>query len=105
MFSCQMAGLSTDICEPKRPHMWRSLACDLMAWWWPLRSTSKGRAALKVPAGIMELGEDALTAAQHELMEETGYEAEDFRLLAITHDDDNRGMSVGHHFLPQGCAR
>ena len=61
-----------------------------------------GRVVLKVPAGIMEPGEDALEAARRELLEETGYEAVSFRLLAVTHDDGNRGMSVGHHFLATG---
>ncbi len=61
-----------------------------------------GRVVLKVPAGVMDPGEDALETARRELLEETGYEAEDFRLLAVTHDDGNRGMSVGHHFLATG---
>lgn len=61
-----------------------------------------GRVVLKVPAGIMDPGEDALTAARRELLEETGYKADSFRLLAVTHDDGNRGMSVGHHFLATG---
>jgi len=61
-----------------------------------------GRVVLKVPAGIMEPGEDAQEAAQRELLEETGYEAETWQLLAVTHDDGNRGMSVGHHFLATG---
>jgi ADP-ribose pyrophosphatase len=61
-----------------------------------------GRVVLKIPAGIIDPGEDALDAARRELLEETGYEAENFRLLAVTHDDGNRGMSVGHHFLATG---
>jgi len=60
------------------------------------------RVVLKVPAGVLDPGEDALEAARRELLEETGYEARDFRLLAVTHDDGNRGMSVGHHFLATG---
>ena len=60
------------------------------------------RVVLKVPAGVLDPGEDALEAARRELLEETGYEARDFWLLAVTHDDGNRGMSVGHHFLATG---
>ena len=64
-----------------------------------------GRVVLKMPAGVIDPGEDALTAARRELLEETGYEATDFRLLAVTHDDGNRGMSVGHHFLATDLRR
>lgn len=60
------------------------------------------RVVLKLPAGILDPGEEALAAAQRELLEETGYQAETWQLLAITHDDGNRGMSVGHHYFATG---
>lgn len=61
-----------------------------------------GRVVLKLPAGFLEPGEAPLAAARRELLEETGYSAEDWRFLGAFHDDGNRGMSLGHHFLATG---
>ncbi len=49
--------------------------------------------------GFIEKGEEPLAAAQRELLEETGYAAEDWRPLGSFVVDANRGAGTGHMFL------
>jgi ADP-ribose pyrophosphatase len=49
--------------------------------------------------GIMKDGEDPLTAAKRELLEETGYVAEEWIELGNFMTDANRGNGRGHYFL------
>jgi 8-oxo-dGTP pyrophosphatase MutT (NUDIX family) len=49
--------------------------------------------------GYIDDGEDALTAAQRELLEETGYTATRWEHLGSFPIDGNRGAGVGHFFL------
>ena len=58
-----------------------------------------GRIVLQLPAGLLDPGEDALTGAKRELLEETGYEAGKWQAMGSFYDDSNRGMSLGHYFF------
>jgi ADP-ribose pyrophosphatase len=62
-----------------------------------------GRVVVHLPAGYLEPGEDPLLAAQRELREETGYEADKWQLLGVFCEDGNRGLGWGHHYLAQGA--
>ena len=53
--------------------------------------------------GYMEPGEDALTTAQREVLEETGYRAREWIPLGSYIVDANRGAAVGHLFLARGA--
>ncbi len=64
-----------------------------------------GRVVLKLPAGFIEPDESALEGAKRELLEESGYEASEWRLLGQFYDDGNRGMSLGYHYLAQGLRK
>lgn len=62
-------------------------------------------ASLAPVGGYMEAGETALTAAQRELMEETGHEAEKWVDLGTYTVDANRGAGVANLFLATGAKR
>jgi ADP-ribose pyrophosphatase len=55
--------------------------------------------------GYLEPNEDPLTAAQRELLEETGYEAADWTYLGGYAVDGNRGVGTAHLFLARDARR
>jgi ADP-ribose pyrophosphatase len=55
--------------------------------------------------GYLEPGEDPLAAAKRELLEETGYTADDWVALGAYAIDGNRGAGTGHLFLARGARR
>lgn len=54
--------------------------------------------------GYLEPGEDALTSAKRELLEETGYEAKEWVFLGCYAVDGNRGAGNGYAYLATGAA-
>jgi len=57
-----------------------------------------GRINLSPPAGLIEAHEEPLTAAKRELLEETGYTADDWQSLGHFVTDGNRGCGTMHLF-------
>ncbi len=53
--------------------------------------------------GYIEPGEEPLLAAQRELLEETGYAADDWHFLGSYAVDGNRGVGVAFFFLAQNA--
>lgn len=53
--------------------------------------------------GYMEPGEDPLVAAKRELLEETGFDAQDWVSLGSFVLDPNRGLAIGHLYLARGA--
>lgn len=59
--------------------------------------------SLAVVGGYLEPGEEPLVAAQRELREETGYEAENWIPLGRYPVDGNRGAGIAYPFLAIGA--
>lgn len=53
--------------------------------------------------GYLNKGEDPLQAAKRELLEETGYESDDWVRLGSFMTDANRGNGRGHYFLARSA--
>ncbi len=64
------------------------------------------RLVWELPAGLMDVeGEDAITCARRELLEETGYEAGTIQLLAEGAVSSGLSNEYAYVFLAQGCRR
>lgn len=61
------------------------------------------RVCLNLPAGYLEPGEAPLAAAQRELLEETGYVADEWVPLGRFTTDGNRGCGTASLFLARGA--
>lgn len=64
-----------------------------------------GAESWELPAGALEAGEDPLAAAQRELLEETGYAADDWRPLLTASIDPSRQVSRAHFYAAIGARR
>lgn len=60
---------------------------------------------LALVGGYLESGEDPLSAARRELLEETGYEASEWIGLGHYAVCANRGVATGHLFLARGASQ
>ena len=58
---------------------------------------------LSLPAGAIDEGEDPLLAAKRELLEETGYEAREWKFVGRYAVNGNYGCGFAHMFLATGA--
>jgi ADP-ribose diphosphatase len=62
-----------------------------------------GRLCYDLPAGYLDANEEPLTAAQRELLEETGYVSENWQRLSSVVLDANRSDARAHLFLARSA--
>lgn len=65
----------------------------------------QGRCLLEVPAGAFEAGEDGLTVAQRELLEETGYVSEEWQYLGATVESSAKLTNRMHLYFANHCRK
>lgn len=75
--------------------------------WLCFRQTKYGYEGLSLApvGGYVEVGEAPLAAAQREVLEETGYQADQWLSLGSYRVDANRGAGVAHLFLATGAVK
>lgn len=64
-----------------------------------------GRLSYDIPAGYLDAGEEPLACARRELLEETGYAADEWQHLSSVVLDTNRGPARAHLFLARGARK
>lgn len=64
-----------------------------------------GQVTLLVPGGYIDPGEDPITSARRELLEETGFQASDWRELGNFVLDSNRQCGRAHLFLARDAVQ
>ena len=57
------------------------------------------------PAGMVENGEDPLTTAKRELLEETGYSSDDWIYLGSSYESTSKLTNIMHQFLAKDCRK
>ena len=62
-----------------------------------------GEVTLTMPGGMLENGEDPLAGIQRELLEETGYVAENWQSLCSLWGNSTRGCGTYHLFYASGA--
>lgn len=60
---------------------------------------------LEIPGGMLDPGEDALTAAGRELEEETGFRPARVKLLGVSHPNPAIFGNRLHSYLAEGCVK
>lgn len=63
------------------------------------------RVTLELPAGTMDDDEHALACAQRELIEETGFTADDWEEILVAPSEPVRSNSIMHAFIARGAKR
>ena len=69
------------------------------------RPNTLGGVLVEFPAGMVDEGEDALTSARRELLEETGYLSENIRELEWHYQDQGCSRAIVRTFIAEDCRK
>ena len=69
------------------------------------RPTPKETVSVELPAGMVDPGEDYQTTAVREMLEETGYEAENVYELEWHYQDQGCSRAIIKTFVAEGCKK
>jgi ADP-ribose pyrophosphatase len=64
-----------------------------------------GEISLETIAGVIETGEDPVACARRELLEETGYSAENIEVLSVVNENPTRTISKTYILLATGLTK
>ena len=107
-----------DVLDPRNGSPWVRTVIDAPDWVNVIPVTPAGEVVLvrqfrfgtwsntlEIPGGMLDPGEDALTAAGRELEEETGFRPARVTALGISHPNPALFANRLHSFLAEGCLK
>ena len=107
-----------DVLDPRNGSPWVRTVIDAPDWVNVIPVTASGEVVLvrqfrfgtwantlEIPGGMLDPGEDALTAAGRELEEETGFRPAHVTALGISHPNPALFGNRLHSFLAEGCVK